>query len=545
MLHSFATSIAGIPLPEKFTYPFCYTPHPLCILAARETQAYLCAQAQWQDELQTGKMFGVLVVQTSGGHIGYLAAFSGLLAGKSHIPFFVPPVYDLQQPDGFFKKEEKLISQLNARIDRLEQSDTYRHTRQTLHDSKRAADQVLTDAKLRMKQAKAERDALRTRGNTDAETERRLTRESQFQKAEYRRQKQALENHIALLRQQMSAQEGLIEQLKTERKERSAALQRRIFEHFDLLNANGEHRNLCQIFAPTVHRTPPAGAGECAAPKLLQQAYLHGWKPLCMAEFWWGDSPKSEPRRHGHYYPACKGKCGPILSFMLQGLDVEDSPLTTALLRSADLPLPTVYDDPWLAVVCKPSGMPSVPGTEPRAVSVADVVRRRYPAAEGPLIVHRLDMDTSGLMLIAKDKDTYRHLQEQFKNRTVCKRYLALLDGNPPDDSGIIRLPLSPSPFDRPRQVVDYLHGKPAETYYAVVRRMPSQALVAFYPQTGRTHQLRIHAAHPDGLHCPIAGDALYGTSPGRLCLHAESITFVHPVSQRLLTFHSPADFPL
>ena len=257
MLHSFAASIAGIPLPEKFTYPFCYTPHPLCILAARETQAYLCAQAQWQDELQTGKMFGVLVVQTSGGHIGYLAAFSGLLAGKSHIPFFVPPVYDLQQPDGFFKKEEKLISQLNARIDRLEQSDTYRHTRQTLHDSERAADQVLTDAKLRMKQAKAERDALRTRGNTDAETERRLTRESQFQKAEYRRQKQALENHIALLRQQMSAQEGLIEQLKTERKERSAALQRRIFEHFDLLNANGEHRNLCQIFAPTVHRTPP------------------------------------------------------------------------------------------------------------------------------------------------------------------------------------------------------------------------------------------------------------------------------------------------
>ena len=274
MLHSFATSIAGIPLPEKFTYPFCYTPHPLCILAARETQAYLCAQAQWQDELQTGKMFGVLVVQTSGGHIGYLAAFSGLLAGKSHIPFFVPPVYDLQQPDGFFKKEEKLISQLNARIDRLEQSDTYRHTRQTLHDSERAADQVLTDAKLRMKQAKAERDALRTRGNTDAETERRLTRESQFQKAEYRRQKQALENHIALLRQQMSAQEGLIEQLKTERKERSAALQRRIFEHFDLLNANGEHRNLCQIFAPTVHRTPPAGAGNAPLQNCCN-------KPIC------------------------------------------------------------------------------------------------------------------------------------------------------------------------------------------------------------------------------------------------------------------------
>ena len=132
MLHHFHTPVADIPLPERFTFPFCYTPHPLCVAAAKEVQAYLGLQEAWKEELAQGKMFGVLVVRTQEGETGYLAAFSGILAGSNVHPFFVPPVYDLLQPQGFFKIEEEQISQINTRISLLEEDEEYKRQMQQL-----------------------------------------------------------------------------------------------------------------------------------------------------------------------------------------------------------------------------------------------------------------------------------------------------------------------------------------------------------------------------------------------------------------------------
>lgn len=319
-------------------------------------------------------------------------------------------------------------------------------------------------------------------------------------------------------------------------------MQQKLFEQFGMLNYRGELKNLCEIFGQTVHKTPPAGAGECAAPKLLQQAYLHGWKPIAMAEFWWGDSPKTEIRHHGHYYPACKGKCEPILQHMLQGLQVEENPM----LKRMQVPsqnLEIVYEDPWLSVINKPAGMLSVPGKED-AVSVYSLMREQYPEADGPLTVHRLDMATSGLMLIAKTKRVHQNLQAQFKNRLVRKRYVALLEGIVPKDKDTVDLPLCLNPLDRPRQMVHTEHGKPAITDYQVLERLDGKRTrIAFYPRTGRTHQLRIHAAHPLGLHCPIIGDELYGEKADRLYLHAEYLEFTHPITGETVRITKEAEF--
>ena len=285
---------------------------------------------------------------------------------------------------------------------------------------------------------------------------------------------------------------------------------------------------MCDLFTDTVQKTPPAGAGECAAPKLLQYAYRNGWQPLAMAEFWWGDSPKNEIRRHGYYYPACKGKCGPILKHMLQGLHVEENPLEADVHRDTELEI--VYEDEWLSVVNKPAGMLSVPGKSD-VDSVYGRVRRMYPEATGPMIVHRLDMATSGLILIAKTKKVHQNLQAQFKNRTVCKRYVAWLDGIVKEKEGRIELLLRPDPEDRPRQVVDAVHGKPAVTDYTVLHYHSGRTFISFIPKTGRTHQLRVHSAHLLGLNAPIVGDELYGKKANRLYLHAEYLGFVHPVS--------------
>ncbi|HRN12034.1 MAG TPA: pseudouridine synthase, partial [Bacteroides uniformis] len=530
MLHRFTTSITDIPLPERFTYPFCYTPHPLCILAAKEVQSYLTRQTAWKDELRQGKMFGVLIVQTEHGETGYLAAFSGILAGKNLHPFFVPPVYNLLQPQGFFKIEEENISSINRNIRQLENDKAYAALSAELARTIQSAENILATAKAQLKEAKTAREQRRKEKELNAQEEAELIRESQFQKAEYKRLERSWKARITTLQTQTEDWERRISALKSERKTRSAALQQKLFEQFGMLNYRGEVKNLCEIFGQTVHKTPPAGAGECAAPKLLQQAYLHGWKPIAMAEFWWGDSPKTEIRHHGHYYPACKGKCEPILQHMLQGLQVEENPM----LKRMQVPsknLEIVYEDPWLSVINKPAGMLSVPGKED-AVSVYSLMREQYPEADSPLTVHRLDMATSGLMLIAKTKRVHQNLQAQFKNRLVRKRYVALLEGIVPKDKGTVDLPLCLNPLDRPRQMVHTEHGKPAITDYQVLERLDGKRTrIAFYPRTGRTHQLRIHAAHPLGLHCPIIGDELYGEKADRLYLHAEYLEFTHPIT--------------
>ena len=541
MLHRFTTSISDIPLPERFTYPFCYTPHPLCVMAAEEVQHYLSKQSEWQEELSQGKMFGVLIVQTEDGSIGYLTAFSGILAGKNIHPYFVPPVYDLLQPQGFFKIEEENISAINRRIRRLEEDKKYIDLRSNLTQTIQSAQDALSIAKIQLKEAKDKRELLRKTGQLKAKEEAELIRESQFQKAEYKRLERSWKDKIASLQVEAGNWEKQIQELKAERKVRSAALQQQLFEQFRMLNYRGEAITLCDIFEQTVHKTPPAGAGECAAPKMLQQAYLHHWKPIAMAEFWWGNSPKNEVRYHGYYYPACKGKCEPILRHMLLGLEVEANPMQQEAERGNEK-LNIVYEDQWLLIINKPAGMLSVPGKE-RQTSIYDLAREAYPEADGPMIVHRLDMATSGLLIIAKDKKTHQHLQAQFKNRSIQKKYIALLDGIVPEDEGTIELSLCPNPLDRPRQMVDTQYGKPAITYYQVLERTDKYTRIAFYPHTGRTHQLRVHAAHPSGLHCPIIGDELYGKKDKRLYLHAESIEFTHPVNGQSMCITKKADF--
>lgn len=538
--HTFAQPIQSVPLPERFTYPFHYTPHPLCVIAAEETQAYLKERTEWREELQTGKMFGVLVVRTPAGEVGYLAAFSGNLAGKNVHPFFVPPIYDLLQPDGFFRQEEEQINEINARIRTQQASPALEDARSRLQSTIEYCDFVLQAAKDLMKKRKEERDRLRQFPLTEEETA-LLIKESQHMKAAHKLTKKSLRSILEEDQAKVDRLEQEIEQLKQERKRRSATLQRKLFEQFRILNARGEVKDLCELFAPTSQGTPPAGAGECAAPKLLQYAYQHQLEPIAMAEFWWGDSPKTEIRHHGYYYPACKGKCEPILHHMLQGLRVDENPLLADSHRETKLDI--LYEDDYLLVINKPEGMLSVPG-KGDADSVYQRLSILYPEATGPIIVHRLDMATSGLLLAAKTKEAHQNLQAQFKNRTIQKRYIALLEGEVPQDEGEIRLPLCPDPLDRPRQIVSEEFGKPALTHYRVLERTSGKTLIAFYPQTGRTHQLRVHAAHPLGLHCPILGDELYGRKAERLYLHAEYLAFTHPItSERIEIQKSPA-FP-
>ena len=431
-----------LPKPAYFTDPFCYEPHPLCLLAAEEVKQELTRMS-----LTEGKMFGVMIVErsdkreVSSEKLGFLAAYSGLLEGRNDWPYFVPPVFDAQQPDGYFKTKEREIMQ------------------------------------------------------------------------------------------------------SADHKELSLSLQLWLFQQYRLLNARGETKDLVNIWqdyhsAPRIrsrYPLPPGGTGDCCAPKLLQYAYLHHLTPVCMAEFWWGESPKSLIRHHGQFYPACRGKCKPVLTWMLQGLDVD--PHTDA--ADAVYPEPAIiYEDEAMAVLSKPAGMLSVPGKTDDD-SVAAWAQRRWP---GALLVHRLDMLTSGILLAAKTMEVYQQLQQQFTDRTVKKKYLAIVEGSPAKEHGIIDLPLASDPMNRPLQVVDPENGKRAITEYRVLQA-GQHSLLALWPHTGRTHQLRMHCAHPEGLGCPIVGDELYGRKADRLYLQAQAISFVHPTTEKRMHFELPYPF--
>ena len=539
MFHSFQTSIAGIELPRLFTYPFHYTPHPLCVMAAGEVQAYINKQTRWKEELDKGKMFGVLIVRTSNGQTGYLAAFSGNLCGSNSHSFFVPPVYDLLKPDGFFKIEEEQISAINHQIGQLQNCDRYLEVQQKMERETASSQQALSEARKVLKAAKEKREQRRLHRPNENE-QAAMIRESQYQKAEFKRLERYWKEQISEIKTELESFSSQIEALKAERRNRSAALQQKLFQQFNFLNAKGETKNLCAIFEETVQKTPPAGAGECAAPKLLQYAYLSGLSPIAMAEFWWGESPKTEIRHHGYYYPSCRGKCEPILRHMLQGLNVEPAPSERYSL-SQNMP-EILFEDQWLLVLHKPEGVLSVPGKSEEQ-SIYSLLIARYPEATGPLVVHRLDMATSGLLLAAKTQEVHRHLQAQFENRSIKKRYIALLDGILPEEEGVIDLPICPDYLDRPRQMVNEELGKTAITRYQVMDRRNGQTRIAFFPLTGRTHQLRVHAAHPLGLNCPIVGDELYGRKAERLYLHAEYLEFIHPVSGQRMVIEKKAEF--
>ena len=538
MLHRFTEPIGHITLPTQFTYPFHYTPHPLCVLAANEIIKTIENSPAWRAAADQGKMFGVLLVRSATGELGYLRAFSGNMAQRNHYEGFVPPIYDLLNPDGFFKKEEGEISAINVAIEAIKSASDYQYAQKQVDETVAAAAKSLTAAKLLIKTNKIVRENLRTTSLT-AEQTAQLIRESQHEKAELKRTERFWKEEIATQIAARNTFTDKIDQLKAERKQRSADLQQKLFEQFQLLNAKGETKGLCAIFKHTIHKTPPAGAGECAAPKLLQYAYTHQLHPVAMAEFWWGASPKTAIREQGNFYPSCKGKCEPILQHMLQGLAVEENPLLSTQFDTASIEI--VFEDDSLLVVNKPAGMLTVPG-KLATPSLYDWVKLRYPEATGPMIVHRLDMATSGLLLVAKTKDVHKALQQQFNARTITKRYIALLNGIVATKSGRIDLPLCLNPLDRPCQMVHYTLGKEAHTDYEVLGYTEKgETRIAFYPRTGRTHQLRVHAAHTDGLNTPIVGDELYGQKNERLFLHAEQLTFVHPITKAVISLQKGA----
>ena len=535
---AFKQNISGIHLPQKFTFPFYYEPHQLSKIAASELQNYLQTQTDWehnfglhegQKGLVIGKMFGVLVVQNQVGEIGYLAAFSGKLADSNEHRHFVPPVFDMLKQDGFFKQEEKILNEYNRKIEALENDDDFILFQNELTSTLVNAEKDKAEKKELSKQNKIIRAEIRIKAEQELDFEsyktvqKNLSKESQLESIQLKQMNHFWKSEITKAQQKLDAFQLKINQLKEERKAKSAALQQKLFEQYAFLNQFGESKSLGAIF----EGNPPASAGECAAPKLLHYAFAHQLKPIALAEFWWGQSPKSEIRKHGRFYPACTGKCKPILAHMLDGLELDDNPLLQNPAENKELTF--LYDDEYLSVVHKPAEFLSVPGKSIQD-SVYTRFKEKFPEASGPLIVHRLDMSTSGILVLAKSTEIYLNLQAQFMKRTVQKRYVALLSGKIEQDSGEINLPLRVDLDNRPNQLVCYQYGKPAKTQWKIIERRENTTLVHFHPITGRTHQLRVHAAHPEGLNTPIVGDDLYGTKADRLYLHAEALRFWHPV---------------
>lgn len=547
----FSTDVSEIPLPERFTYPFVYQTHPLCEMAAQEVQGRLLSEAiphnfginNFKAGKSLGKMFGVLVVKTARGQLGYLAAFSGRLGKQNHYPGFVPPVFDTLHPGSFFLEAEAQLDAINLAVSKIESSEEYQALQATLSHQKEQAAAAIAKSKAQVKSQKQQRKQQRIDAKTTLapeayqELEANLNQESAQQHFEHKDLVKEWKRAIQTAENELQASKEKLQALKQQRKALSNATQDRIFEAYQFLNAKGEVRSLKSIFGQF---PPPSGAGECAAPRLLQYAYQNQLKPIAMAEFWWGEPPLSEVRQHQHYYPACRGKCEPILSHMLQGLEVDPNPLLTN--PGLDKKIEFLYEDEAILLVKKPPELLSVPGKNIRD-SVLWRVQQKYPELEGPIIVHRLDMSTSGLMVLAKNKAAYLHLQTQFIKRRVKKRYTARLTGIPKMKGGKIELPLRVDLDNRPRQLVCYAHGKQALTEWQLVEVQNQQALVHFFPVTGRTHQLRVHAAHHLGLGTPILGDDLYGKVADRLYLHAAELSFVHPRTEQPMNFTWEAAF--
>ena len=569
--------------------PLDYEPDPLCIQACREVQEMLARREDWQEEIARGKMFGVLIVENvktdaDNPKWGYLAAYSGQIGGRSDWEDFVPAVFDYLQPDGYFKTHEAEISHINLSISHLEKDERMKEARTLIRQLQEERKRTIAAYQEKMKEAKAKRDSRREAGNLSEAEEAEMIRESQFMKAELRRLKKSLSEKTALETEFEDYQENIL-RLKQLRKQLSDALQQWLFSQFRMLNQEGESKDLLEIFRDealkeypqaaiatsriaALKMVPPAGSGECCEPKLLQYAYQHGYKPLQMAMFWWGESPKEEIRHHLQFYPACNGKCKPILHWMLP-----DSVFHSQIAEKHILEI--LYEDDQLAVICKPSGLLSVPGKDSSQPSVYSIMRKKYPAASSPLIVHRLDMATSGLMIIAKTEFAYHRLQNEFLHHQVQKKYIAIIGCKDQDacdkiwkktkkqkkdmrdelkerrassnaaEKQKISLPLMPDYLDRPRQIVNHTQGKEAITEYEVLEHVDDSHLrIALYPKTGRTHQLRVHCAHQEGLNAPILGDPLYSNEKAaRLHLHAEEITFEHPLTGKKMTITRKADF--
>ena len=552
--NEFNSSLKDVTIDSKFVYPFYYSPTQLGLLAAEELKDFLIEQKDWEHDFGMnndsknsgiGKMFGVLVVKNKEGKLGYLAAFSGKLAGENHHPHFVPPVFDMLEEDGFFLKEIQQLNEFNRKIKILETDEKFIALNKLKEQLSFDANKALTNIKDKISIAKAARKTIRQNLSQDEGLDHdsilaSLRKESITEQAFYKNQRAHWKLEQDKLEIEISPIMEEIQSLKLDRKNQSSELQQQLFDNYKFFNILGEQKNIGELFSDSYTQKPPAAAGECAAPKLLQYAYLHGLQPITIAEFWWGQSPKSDIRVHGQYYPACRGKCGPILAHMLKGLEVAENPMlkNPAEGKSIDI----IYQDEYLVVINKPAEFLAVPGIHIKD-SVAERMKLQFPNATGPLVVHRLDMSTSGLMLIALTSEVYIDLQKQFIERKIHKEYEALLEGNLSQDKGEIRLPLRLDIDDRPRQLVCFKHGKSAHTNWEVIERKDGRTRVLFQPITGRTHQLRVHAAHSLGLNAPIVGDDLYGIMENRLHLHAAKIIFAHPVSKETMEIKLKASF--
>jgi tRNA pseudouridine32 synthase/23S rRNA pseudouridine746 synthase len=553
----FSQAVDSITLPEKFTFPFYYQPQPLAVKAVEQLQQQLAILPQWLEEtvlnasvkskkINTGKMFGVLVVQNNQQELGFLSAYSGQLEDNTADINFVPAVSNMQLQDAAFLAENRIINNINTEIEQLEHSEPLSVINNQLSAATASYQQeliaqqrLMVASRLQRKQQRSEAIARLVEHDFE-QLKASLAGQSIQEKKQLQALKQSWQNRLDLLQQALASITSEITKLKKLRKSRSKNLQKKLFAQYQFLNAKGEVKDLNAIFAELPDHTPPAGAGDCAAPKLLQYAYQHNLKPVAMAEFWWGATPKSAIRQHKNYYPSCYSKCQPILTHMLQGLQVDDNPLLINPALGKDLAI--VYQDADMLVVNKPAEFLSVPGRNIED-SVYSRIKSQFPQASGPIIVHRLDMSTSGLLIIALNKVAHKALQKQFIERSIEKRYVALVNGNVVAESGIIDLPLTLDFDDKPRQMVCYQHGKHALTTWRVLERKNNTTRLHLFPKTGRTHQLRVHCAHKMGLNMPIVGDDHYGLKANRLHLHAEYLSFCHPTNETKLEFEVAADF--
>lgn len=551
----FITDVSHIALPEKFTFPFCYEPHPLSDIAAKQLQQHLLTQQDWQhnfgldhpsDSNVSGKMFGVLVVKNAQGELGYLSAFSGKLAEQNHLPHFVPPVFDMLVEGDFFLQGTAPINEINAKIKQLKADTSLSVLQAQIVESNQQASAELEALRLSIIENRKQRKALRQQAEASLQGDALqnvladLAKQSVSEKAQQKHLKAHWAQTISKAEQALQSKMVVIEQLKQERKTLSSQLQQKLFAQYQFFNKDQQAKSLLDIFQHTDNPTPPAGSGECAAPKLLHYAFAHQFTPICMAEFWWGASPKSEIRQHKKYYPACQSKCQPILTHMLDGIALDPNPLLDNPAQDQDIEL--LYQDDAMVVINKPAEFLSVPG-----VNIKDSAYTRlqalYPNVEGPFVIHRLDMSTSGILVFALTRRANKSLQKQFITRGVEKRYVALLSGELTQSQGDITLPLRGDLEDRPRQMVCFEHGKAAETHWQLLETIEGRSKVYLYPKTGRTHQLRVHCAHQNGLNMPIVGDDLYGEKANRLHLHAQRLAFDHPYTKQRMVFEVEADF--
>ena len=552
LFHTFSKDISGIRPPEKFTYPFFYTPHPLVELASAQLKGYLVKTdlkhnfglGQNEHLIEQGKMFGVLVVRNKAGKLGWLAAYSGKLS-EDPKEYFAPPICDIHAAQSFYKKGEIELNEMSAEIFALEKDPNRIEAIGKLEDRLTEINEFLRAGRADLKDAKKARQRYR-------ETVKKTLSPQDYEEVKERLAKESIQGQLVFKHRskkwiiEQEALEGKlanfsneIRELKEIRRTKSNALQREIFNQYVFLNGLGQQQVLSDCFPDFDLRHPPSGSGDCAAPKLLQFAYNNELEPVCMGEFWWGAAPVKEVRKHGYFYPSCASRCRPILGHMLQGLDVEENPL---LNYGKDKPMPIVYEDEDLVVVDKPAGLLSVPGVEIED-SALTRIKNLYPNASGAILLHRLDMSTSGLLMFTLNPKANKRMQRQFIKRQVEKTYIAEVVGEIKEEEGTILLPLAPDYFDLPRQMVCQENGKPSKTIWKVLHREKGISRLALKPVTGRTHQLRVHCAHPDGLGLPMIGDELYGVIGKRLHLHAHELIFQHPTSKERITLTAPIPF--